>query len=68
MTMEGPWDPVTKTIHLAGSCTNPMDGKPMNLREDFIYVDNDTRKMIMWGPDMTGKEYKSMEIVYTRKK
>jgi hypothetical protein len=68
MHMEGPWDPVTKTIHLSGICTNPMDGKQMNVREDFMYVDANTQKMVMYGPDMAGKEYKTMEIVFTRKK
>ena len=68
MHMEGPWDAATKSINLSGTCTNPMDGKQMNMREDFILVDDDTQKMVMYGPDITGKEFKTMEIVFKRKK
>lgn len=68
MHLEGPYDPVTKTIKLSGTCTNPMDGSQMNMREEFIMESNDLQRMIMYGPDMKGKEYKSMEIVYKRKK
>ena len=68
MHMEGAWDAATKTIHMTGTCTNPMDGKQMNVREDFVIVDDNTQKMTMYGPDMKGKEFKTMEIVYKRKK
>lgn len=68
MHLEGPWDAATKTIRLSGMCTNPMDGKQMNVREEFTYIDDNTQKMTMWAPDMTGKEFKTMEIVFTRKK
>ena len=33
-----------------------------------VVVDNDHHMMEMWGPDPTGKNYKMMEITYTRKK
>jgi hypothetical protein len=67
MNLEGKLDSATRTIRFAGQCTNPMDGSQMNIREDFTYVDDNTQKMTMYGPDMTGKEYKMMEIVFTRK-
>ncbi len=68
MNLEGTWDEANKTVHLSGKCTNPMDGKMMNIREDFTLVDDNTQKIVMYGPDMKGKEFKTMEIVYTRKK
>jgi hypothetical protein len=68
MHLEGPYDATTKTIRLTGTCTNPMNGAPMKMREEFTYVDENTQKMTMYGPDMTGKEFKTMEIVYKRKK
>jgi hypothetical protein len=68
MHMEGPYDPVTKTIKFAGTCVNPADGKQMNVREEFTLVDDNTQKMVMWMPGMDGKEMKSMEITFTRKK
>jgi hypothetical protein len=68
MNMEGKYDSATKTIRFYGECTNPMDGSIMRVREEFVIIDDSTQKMTMWGPDMTGKEYKNMEIVFRRKK
>jgi hypothetical protein len=68
MNMEGKLDSASRTIRFNGECTNPMDGSTQRVREDFTYVDENTQKMTMWGPDMTGKEYKMMEIVFKRKK
>jgi hypothetical protein len=68
MHLEGTWDAASKTIKLSGNCTNPMDGKQMPIREEFTYMDDNTQKMTMYGPDMKGKEFKMMEIVYKRKK
>lgn len=67
MNMEGTLDSASRTIRFQGECTNPMDGKTMRMRENFIYVDDNTQKLEMYGPDMTGKEYKTMEIVFRRK-
>jgi hypothetical protein len=68
MNLEGPYDPVTKTIKLSGNCTNPMTGGQMKIKEEFTIVDDNTEKMVMYGPDMKGKEFKMMEITFTRKK
>ena len=69
MIMEGTYNPATKTVNFSGNCVDPMTGKNMKMREEFVIVDNNTRKMSMYSPDMkTGKEYKGMEIVLTRKK
>lgn len=68
MNLEGTWNAATKTIHLSGKCTNPMGGGMMNVREEYTLVDDNTQKLIMWGPDKNGKEYKTMEITFTRKK
>ena len=68
MNLEGKLDSATKTIRLFGECTNPMDGSQMRIREDFTFVDDNTQKMTMYGPDMTGKEFKMMEITFRRKK
>jgi hypothetical protein len=68
MMMEGTYNTDTKTVNLSGSCVDPMTGKNMKMREEFLIVDANTRKMTMYGPDMKGKEFKMMEIVMTRKK
>jgi hypothetical protein len=68
MNMEGTMDSASRTMHFSGSCTNPMTGKQQNVKQDLTFIDDNTQKMTMWGPDMTGKDYKTMEIVMKRKK
>ncbi|MER3465534.1 MAG: hypothetical protein C4329_15120 [Chitinophagaceae bacterium] len=53
---------------LLGTCIDPGTGKNCEMREVFRIIDKDHHfaKMFYKGPD--GKEYKSMEISYTRKK
>lgn len=68
MVMEGAWDDKTKTLNLKGKQTDPTTGKEMNVREIFTVVDDNTQKMEMFMTPSGGKEFKSMEIVFTRKK
>jgi hypothetical protein len=57
-----------KTINLSGN-VRCMNGQDAPMREVFTMVDDDHMTMEMYGPDpATGKEYKNMEIKYTRKK
>jgi uncharacterized protein YigE (DUF2233 family) len=67
MHMEGDYDAAGKVIHFKGKCVDPMTGKEKTVRETFTLVDDKTRKMEMYDTDPTGKEYKSMEIIMTRK-
>jgi hypothetical protein len=67
MNMEGNWDDATKTINFKGKMICPGNGKECEMREVYKMVDNNHHLMEMYGPDMqTGKEYKSMEIKFTR--
>ena len=68
MFMSGTYDEASKTMELKGECTDPMTGKVKPARETFQIVDANTRKMEMFDVTPEGKEYKSMEIVMTRKK
>jgi len=69
MTMEGPWDEATKTVSFKGRMVCPANGKECDVRETYKIVDDNTQVMEMYGPDLkTGKEYKNMEIKFTRKK
>jgi len=68
MVMEGKWDDKTKTLNTKGKQTDPMIGKDMIVRETLQIIDDDTQKMEMFMTPVGGKEYKSMEIVLTRKK
>jgi hypothetical protein len=66
MEMQGTWDAATKTINFTGTIVEPMTGKDMNIRETFTLVDNNTQMMTTYATH-DGKEYKSMEIKFTRK-
>ncbi|MGQ0738341.1 MAG: DUF1579 domain-containing protein [Bacteroidota bacterium] len=69
MSMEGQWDDATKSMTLTGKYTNPANGMECEMKEVFTMTDNDNQKMEMWGPDQTtGKQYKTMEIKFTRRK
>jgi hypothetical protein len=68
MTMEGPWDDATKTINLKGKEVDPYTGKEVELRETFKMIDNNNQLLEMFGPGPDGKEFKTMEIKYKRKK
>ena len=70
MLLEGPWDETTKTMTLTGKAIDPTAGNAseMDVREVFKIVDDNTQIMEMYGPAMDGKEFKMMEITYSRKK
>ncbi len=66
MTMTGKWDDASKSITYTGSMGDPMTGKDTPFREVWTFVDDSHQVMEMYYP-MEGKEFKSMEIKYTRK-
>jgi hypothetical protein len=48
---------------------NPANGLDCSIKEVFKMVDDNNQILEMYGPDpQTGKEFKTMEIKYTRKK
>jgi hypothetical protein len=67
MLMEGKWDEATKSITLTGKSYDPMSGKDMEMRQVYKIVDDDHHTLEMYTP-AAGKEFKNMEIRYTRKK
>ncbi len=67
MYMEGVWDDKTKSIEFKGTCTDPMTSKVMNVREIFKMIDEKTQFMEMYMPGPDGKEFKTMEIKFTKK-
>lgn len=70
MHAEGDWNPAKKSIELKGKMTDPArPGKDCDFREVYTFTDANNHVMEMYGPDSkTGKEYKTMEIKFTRKK
>ena len=64
----GNWDDANKTLTLSGTMKNPANGLDCTFKEVFKMVDDNNQVLEMYGPDpQTGKEYKTMEIKYTRK-
>jgi hypothetical protein len=68
MKMSGPWDAATKTVTLTGKMMDPMSGKEMDDKETFTVIDDNTQMMNMYGKGPDGKEFKTLEIKFTRKK
>lgn len=66
MVMKGTYDPATKTINLKGEMVSPIANKAVPMRETYTIVDGKTRKMEMFDTK-DGTEYKSMEIIMTKK-
>ena len=69
MNIEGPWDEASKSITMTGKMYCAANKMDCEMKEVFKIVDDNTQVMEMYGPDMkTGKQYKTMEVKYTRKK
>ena len=68
MMLEGPWDEASKSVILKGKSIDPMTGKEMELREVFKMIDDNTQLMEMYAVGPDGKEFKTMEIKFTRNK
>lgn len=47
--------------------TDPQTKKPTFMREIERHINDNTMTFEMYGPDLSGKEYKMMEIRYTRR-
>ena len=68
MSKTGKWDATGKVMTWTGTMVDPMTNKLQRLTQKVTVTDNDHHSWEMWGPDMTGKQYKMMEATYTRKK
>lgn len=68
MVMEGPWDEANKTMNLKGKTMDPETGYEMDARETFKIIDDNTQEMEMFVMMPDGKEFKMMNIKFTRKK
>lgn len=70
MMSEGTYNPAEKTFTYAGEMcdmTNPTPGAKCKVRYTIKMVDND-KQLFEWFELRGGKEVKTMEITYTRKK
>lgn len=67
MVLKGTYNGNTRTTTLTGSAVDPMTKQEKKIREIYEIVDDNTRKMQMFETPKGGSEYKSMELVMTRK-
>lgn len=67
MTGKGELSADKKVLSFNNTFNCPMTGGPKSMREVQTFIDENHSKLEMFGPDMEGKEYKIMEINYTRK-
>lgn len=68
MTSSSQYDPVTKTFSEKGSFSCPMMQGPISFRGSIALISSDQYTYSMFSQDKEGKEYKMMEIVYTKTK
>lgn len=67
LVTEGPWDAASKSITLRGRMVDPGTLKEVDVKEIFKPIDNNYQVMEMYTTTPDGKEFKTMEIKYTRK-
>ncbi|SMO71382.1 DUF1579 domain-containing protein [Solitalea koreensis] len=63
---EGKWNAADKSITFTGKSFDPTTGKDCNMREVFKLIDDNTQLMEMYTTPAGGKEFKTMEIKFTR--
>ena len=66
MYMTGTWDEANKKINYKGKMVDPITGGWVDVRQDVTFISDNSQKMEMYGPGPDGKEYKTMEIMFTR--
>lgn len=66
MYSEGVYNEKNKSIEFKGKCTDCTKGKSVDFRQIMYFIDDNHQKMEMYMPDKTGKEFKGMEILFTR--
>ena len=67
MIGEGTYDPGKKTLTDRGRYTDPMIGQ-RSYRGVITLIDDDHHSYEIYGADQNGKEFRMMEILYTRTK
>lgn len=67
MFLTGTADAARRTLSMSGTVDDFMAGKPTAIRSVTRIVDARQHVYEMYGLDPTGKEFKMMELVYTRK-
>lgn len=68
MTSVGTIDSAGKVLTMKATTSDPATGKVTTADQKITIVDNDHHSIEMWGKTPDGKNFKMMEIQYTRKK
>ncbi len=63
---QGMTDPATKMIMTKGKMMDPATGKELAIRSTMTPVDKGSYTYTMYSTDPAGKEFKMMELVYTK--
>lgn len=66
MYLTGTWDAASKTINFTGTMVDPTAGGDVKIREVYRIADDNTQILEMYSIS-NDKEFKNMEIKYTRK-
>jgi len=64
---DGSYDAGSKSLTMNGMTYDPAAGKDVAVKTVTRFVDDKSHVFEWWGPDPSGKMFKSMEITYTRK-
>lgn len=64
---EGTYDEKSKSITLVGKMMNPSKGKEEEVRQVMVLTDDKHQAMEMYCTGKDGKEFKNMEIHFTKK-
>lgn len=64
---EGTYDEKTKSMTMTGKMMDPSKGKEMEVRQVTTFTDDKHQTMEMFCTGADGKEFKNMEIVFTKK-
>ncbi len=67
MTMTGTMDAAGKVLTCKGTMDDCVTGAVVQMREVLTIVDDNHHTMEMWAAGPDGKEFKNMEISYSRK-
>lgn len=67
MISSGSADASGKVLTFMAEMDDVISGRSMTMREVIRVVDKNRHTFEMYGPDKSGKEFRTMEIVYTRK-
>jgi len=68
MTSTGSIDGAGKVLTMKATTSDPATGKVTTADQKITIVDNDHHTIEMWGKAPDGKNFRMMEIQYTRKK